>query len=290
MRSGIAQIQVNSIIVPTIIGWYDYERYDVQDVVVNALVELYDNNWMAKDKLDMTVDYDQLVDCIVTTTSKTQYKLLESLAQHLANTVLEQFYLIKNVRIELIKPAINGIKAREIKVSYTVNRQFKVALALGSNSENLPMQQLITAIEILGEYISDVKIGGFYSTKPVGYTEQADFYNTAIIGYTSLRPEELLGKLKSIEKLMGKKEMIINGPRVIDIDLILFADLIYTHNFLNVPHKYAHLRDFVLQPLVDIEPEWVHPKLNKTLSKLLAEIPLSEHSIIKQSTQDKHKS
>ena len=130
----------------------------------------------------------------------------------------------------------------------------------------------------MGEYINDIKIGGFYETKPVGYTDQNNFYNTAIIGYTSLKPEELLGKIKSIEKLMGKTELIINGPRVIDIDLILFDDLVYQHNFLNVPHKRAHLRDFVLYPLADIAPTWVHPVALKTISEMAQ--MLTESSII----------
>ena len=141
---------------------------------------------------------------------------------------------------------------------------------------------MITAIEILGEYLDGIAIGGFYETKPVGYTEQANFYNTAITAYTNLKPEELLGKIKSIEKLMGKTEIIENGPRIIDIDLILVDDLVYTHNFLSVPHKRAHLRDFVLRPLADIAPEWLYPGLNKTIHELSQELVSDESSILKQ--------
>ncbi|MCC2645050.1 MAG: folK, partial [Burkholderiales bacterium] len=117
-------------------------------------------------------------------------------------------------------------------------------------------------------------------TRPVGYTPQNDFINTALTGYVSIRPEELLGKIKTIEKLMGKNEVFTNGPRCIDIDLILFDNLIYTHNFLTVPHKSMHLRDFVLKPLYDIDPSWLHPKYNKTIAELLAQ--LKDTSIISQ--------
>lgn len=276
------KIRVSNIVAQTLIGWYDYERKHTQDVIIDIEAELYSYNWVMQDKLDTTVDYDLLVDFVVEAVTKAEYKLLESLAQFVTDKVFERFSLIKTINIDLVKPAISGIKAGEVKVSHFKQRKFAVALALGSNNQYLPQQQLITAIEILGEYITDIKIGNLYMTKPVGYEPQPNFYNTAIIGTTTLKPEELLGKIKSIEKLMGKQETVLNGPRIIDIDLILFANLVYVHNFLNVPHRDAHLRDFVLQPLVDIVPNWVHPKLNKTLTELLREIPESERAILEQ--------
>ena len=275
-------IHINGISVAAIIGCYDYERLHNQGLIIDVSVKLYEYNWIKQDLLDTTVDYDQLIDYTASLIPTTHYHLLESLAQFLASKILERFLLIKEVKITLTKPAICGIKAREIKVEFSRKRKFRVALALGSNSEFLPQQQLITAIEILGEYLDGIAIGGFYETKPVGYTEQANFYNTAITAYTNLKPEELLGKIKSIEKLMGKTEIIENGPRIIDIDLILVDDLVYTHNFLSVPHKRAHLRDFVLRPLADIAPEWLYPGLNKTIHELSQELVSDESSILKQ--------
>jgi 2-amino-4-hydroxy-6-hydroxymethyldihydropteridine diphosphokinase len=178
---------------------------------------------------------------------------------------------VQEAHVIVTKPAICGVKAQQISVSYTRTRKFRVALALGSN-DTLAQQQIISAIEILGEYVSDIQIGGFYKTSPVGYTQQNDFVNTALIGYVNLRPEELFGKIKTIEKLMGKHEIFINGPRCIDIDLTLFDNLVYTHNFLTVPHKSMHLRDFVLKPLADIDGSWVHPVENKSINELLNQL------------------
>ncbi len=275
MNAEISSININGIATKAIIGCYDYERSKPQDLLIDIIAELYTHNWMQQDKLDTTVNYDEICDYIVSVVSNTQFLLLETLTQFVANSMIDKFPLIKNVAINVTKLAVCGIKAREIKVGFKKSRQFKVALALGSNAEFLPQQQLITAIEILGEYVDNIKIGGFYETKPVGYLQQRNFYNTAIIGYTSLKPEELLGKIKSIEKLMGKTEVIVNGPRVIDIDLILVDNMIYQHNFLYIPHKYAHTRDFVLYPLADIAPSWVHPILNKTIAQLATEIAKS---------------
>ena len=278
MNTDIASIKINGIKASALIGCYDYERHNPQELSIDVVANLYTHNWIKQDKLDTTVDYDAICDYVVSIISGTKFLLLETLTQFVANSVLDKFPLIKDIELDVTKLAICGVKAREIKVGFKKSRKFKVALALGSNAEFLPQQQLITAIEILGEYIEDIEIGGFYETKPVGYLDQKNFYNTAITGYTSLKPEELLGKIKSIEKLMGKTEIVVNGPRVIDIDLILVDTLVYQHNFLYVPHKNAHLRDFVLFPLADIAPSWVHPVLNKTIADLAKEI--GESSII----------
>ncbi|MCC2625183.1 MAG: folK [Burkholderiales bacterium] len=265
------KININGIATQTIIGCYDYERNKEQEVLIDICIELYQSNWTKPDILETTVDYDGVVDFIRELVPNTSYNLLESLSEHISEKLLKQYPLIKVAHVVVAKPAICGIKAKHITVSHTKKRKFKVALALGSN-DTLAMQQIISAIEILGEHVSDISIGRFYKTIPVGYTKQNDFINTALIGYVNLRPEELLGKIKVTEKLMGKHEVFANGPRSIDIDLILFDDLIYTHNFLTVPHKSMHLRDFVLKPLADVAGNWVHPVYNKTIATLLTEV------------------
>lgn len=276
------EIEINSIAGQVIVGCYDYERIHTQRIMIDLSAKFYAYNWLSQDELDTTVDYDEIVDFVQNLLPQTDFQLLESLAQYLAQQILDHFSIIQTIKITLVKPAICDVKAHEIKVNFTQSRKFKVALALGSNWSKLPQQQLITAIEILGEYVSEVAIGGFYETSPVGFTQQDNFYNTAIIGYTHLRPEELLGKIKSIEKLMGKEEILVNGPRIIDIDLLLFDNLVYTHNFLTVPHKAMHMRDFVLQPLNDIAPDWVHPIINLPISALCANVPMEQRSVMRQ--------
>ncbi len=276
------QIQVNGIKISTIIGCYPNERIHKQDLIINLMVDLYNYNWLDDDRLDKTVNYDELINFVSEQVVQTNFQLLESLAEFIANSLLLRFKLIMRVEIELIKPKICGILAQHIQVNYQQKRMFEVAIALGSNNTTLPTQQLVTAIELLGEYIEDIQIGGFYKTKPVGYLVQPDFYNTAIIGYTNLKPEELFGKMKTIEKLMGKTEVVINGPRIIDLDLIFFADLIYQHNFLSVPHQFCHLRDFVLKPLMDIKPDLLHPKLKLTVSQLYSNLHQDDLSIVEE--------
>lgn len=276
------QIQIDKIASQAIIGCYPHERFKMQELIIDIVADLYDYNWIEQDKLDTTVDYDKLIDYITKLVPQTEYRLLESLVQYLAKSILKEHLLIQQIKIGVIKSSICGVRAHQVKVNYTLERKFKVALALGSNWEYLPQQQLITAIEILGEYVNEIKIGGLYETKPVGFTEQNNFYNTAIVGYTTLKPEELFSKIKSIEKLMDKKEQVRYGPRIIDIDLILFEDLVYSHNFLTVPHKQAHLRDFVMRPLADIEPNWIYPLWNKTITQLLHDLSILDSSILRK--------
>ena len=273
------RIEVSGITTNTIIGCYPHERTTPQKLIIDLSASLHASNWLNPDNLETTVDYDGLIDFVQQEVNSTSYQLLESLAQHLSDKILEHYPIIYQLEIKLTKPAICGVKAQAISVYYDCRRKFKVALALGANCD-LPQQQIVTAIEILGEFVTDIQIGGFYETTPVGGIAQDNFINTAITGYVSLKPEELLAKIKIIEKLMGKYESVKDGPRTIDIDLILFDDLVYQNNFLQLPHKSAHMRDFVLQPLADIALDWVHPLTNKSIGELLSAIPKTEKSIL----------
>ena len=80
---------------------------------------------------------------------------------------------------------------------------------------------------------------------------------------------------------MGKNKTVINGPRIIDIDIILFDNLIYSHQFLKIPHQAAHLRDFVLKPLIDIDPYLMHPMIKKPFSQILEQLADKDRSIIR---------
>mgnify|MGYP000340725160 CR=1 FL=1 len=281
------EIEINNIKEDIIIGCFENERHNKQPIVVDLNVHLYPFNWIDDDKLDKTVNYETLQDYVRQIIKRTEFQLLETLAQHISKKVLEEFKLIKSISLKLTKPLVCDIRKSDISVKINLHRKFKVAIALGSNYIHTPIRQLVNATTILGEHISEIAVGNFYETKPFGYKDQPNFYNTAIIGYTTLKPEELLGKAKEIEKLMGKQELLVNGPRVIDIDLIFFDDLIYTHNFLTIPHKDAHLRDFVLKPLADITPDWIHPTIGKSVQDILNELPKDNLFILKQVSYSK---
>jgi len=111
-----------------------------------------------------------------------------------------------------------------------------------------------------------------YRTAPWGYRDQPDFLNQVVGGVTGLEPLALLAHLKGIERALGRRTTFRYGPRVIDLDLLLYDDLVLTVPGLSIPHPHLHERAFVLVPLVDLAPELRHPSLDKTMRELLAQV------------------
>jgi 2-amino-4-hydroxy-6-hydroxymethyldihydropteridine diphosphokinase len=110
-----------------------------------------------------------------------------------------------------------------------------------------------------------------YKTAAWGFSEQNDFLNQVIVLETALAPIELLLQTSKIESELGRSRVIVNGPRVIDIDILFYNDLEVITNELVIPHPRLHLRKFTLIPLNEIIPEYTHPTLNKTIAQLLLE-------------------
>jgi len=146
-----------------------------------------------------------------------------------------------------------------------------VYIALGSNLGDRAAN-LAKAREMLADDIQVLKCSLVYQTTPWGYSEQDDFYNQVLECETMLRPLILLTKLKKIEKKLGRKETFPNGPRVIDLDILFYDDLILNNKRLIIPHPRLHDRAFVLIPMAEINPVFVHPVLGKNIVELLAKV------------------
>lgn len=147
-------------------------------------------------------------------------------------------------------------------------------IALGSNLPSLTGSSEATleaAIEVLATLGRVTARSRFYTTEPVGYADQPAFLNAAVALETALEPEDLLDRLLEIERLYGRDRShgIPNGPRTLDLDLILYGNRIVHSQRLTLPHPRMHERSFVLLPLAEIAPEQIHPKLHKTVKELL---------------------
>jgi len=117
-----------------------------------------------------------------------------------------------------------------------------------------------------------VRTSRLYETEPWGYKNQHKFINAAVKIETKLSPVQLLMIIKGIEKKLGRRPQKIKwGPRIIDIDVLLYGDEILKNGRLQIPHPEMHRRIFVLKPLSEIAPRTVHPKLKKTVKILLKE-------------------
>lgn len=136
---------------------------------------------------------------------------------------------------------------------------------LGDRAENLKQ-----ALAFLPPQMQVRKRSNVYETPPWGYTEQDAFLNQVVEAATYLEPEPLLKHLKRLETALGRKATFRYGPRLIDLDILFYDDLVLETPLLTLPHPHLHERGFVLLPMMDIAPDLVHPVLKKSIRELIA--------------------
>ncbi len=150
-----------------------------------------------------------------------------------------------------------------------IQNSYPIFLSLGSNLGDR-RKNIERALDILeSQKAHVVKRSSFYETEPVGVTDQPWFLNMCVEVATTIAPRDLLKVCLAIEDDLGRKRHEKWGPRIIDIDILFFGSLIIKEYDVIIPHQYLHERRFVLQPLSEIAPEFVHPVLGKTMVELL---------------------
>jgi len=149
-----------------------------------------------------------------------------------------------------------------------------IYIALGTNLGDREAN-LRTARESLPPEVRVVQESSIYITEPWGYLEQPEFLNQVIEVETLLHPLPLLHRLKKIEIQMGREETLRNGPRLIDLDLLFYGGEVIKGEILQVPHPRLHKRAFVLVPLNEIAPDFLHPLLGEPIQDLLGRVDTS---------------
>lgn len=155
-----------------------------------------------------------------------------------------------------------------------------IIVALGANLPgrfDSPKQALTAALTELSKHgLKITKSSRLFLTAPVPVSDQPWYHNAVVAVETTLSPFALLEVLQTIENDFGRVRTERNAPRVLDLDLIAYNDTILDKPELIVPHPRMHDRGFVLLPLADIAPDWVHPISKKPLTELIASIPTDQ--------------
>ncbi len=155
-----------------------------------------------------------------------------------------------------------------------------VYLSLGSNlgDREANLQDAIRRLAALGEVLA---VSSFYETEPVDFTRQPWFLNCAVALATEKMPRQFLAALQGVEKAMGRQRTQPKGPRVIDLDIVLFGNSIVDTAGLTIPHPSLHQRRFVLEPLAEIAPEQRHPVFKRTIRELRDALPAGPPAVRK---------
>jgi 2-amino-4-hydroxy-6-hydroxymethyldihydropteridine diphosphokinase len=145
-----------------------------------------------------------------------------------------------------------------------------VYIGFGSNVGDRQQNVFNALLELQkSPFVSIQKVSSFYETDPVGYTEQADFINGVVEIATDLSPAQLLSFVQGIEQKLGRTRTVRWGPRMIDLDILLYDETVLKSDELVIPHREMHKRRFVLGPLAEIAPDIMIPGTEKTVSQLL---------------------
>jgi len=221
------------------------------------------------DDLHKTVNYGELSLAVEEEFKKESYDLIEKSAEKLAEFILLNYSIVNSVKVLIKKPWAPIGKPLDY-AAVEIERFWHTAyIGMGANmgekEENLKL-----AIDLINQskLTKVTKISEFYETKPVGYVEQDNFMNCAIEVKTLLSPKELVRFLLNIEKELKRERIVRWGPRTIDLDVLLYDDIITSLEEIIIPHPRMQERMFVLKPLSDIAPYVLHPILNRRIFEL----------------------
>lgn len=254
-------------------GVFEEENAAGQPFFVNVVLYTDIRPAGLQDDLTLSTHYGEVSQFINRYLKEHTFQLIEAAAEHLAEQILLRFPLVQELTLEISKPrAPIGLPFGSVSVK--INRGWKKAyLGIGSNLGD-KRRYVEEAVEKLKKNpkIRKVRASEFIVTEPYGGVEQDLFLNGAIELETLYFPEDFLRFLQSVEKEAGRERKIHWGPRTLDLDILFYENFVSDSPQLTVPHPDMQNRDFVLKPLSELCPGYMHPVLLKSVGQLLAEL------------------
>ena len=254
-------------------GVMEEERALGQKFIISAEIETDLHNAGVTDDLNDTLNYAGICRRITEYSSENPCRLIEAAAEQLAGVILEEYPSAEAVTLTIKKPwAPIGLPVDSAGVCIK-RRRHTAYIALGSNMGN-KADYLNMAVKRLNEdkKCRVERVSDFIVTEPVGGVEQDDFLNGCLKLRTLYTPHELLSRLHEIENEAGRERKIRWGPRTLDLDIILYDDIIMDLEDLKIPHIEVENRRFVLEPLAQIAPYAVNPVSGKSVLKMLKDL------------------
>ncbi len=271
-------------------GVKESEKKDGQNFRFNIEILINKGSFLNDDSIENTVNYSEVIRLVKRINSSERFNLLETFSQTIAEDIMKISPLVDKVmvRIEKTSPPIKE-NLKSVGVEYVLdskreekdkskNKKVDVYLSLGSNVGNRE-NNLRKAVDMIEEnpHIIIQKVSSIYETEPMYLKDQDSFYNIALHAwcYGELTPFEMMGFLKGIEYDFGRRGSEKKyGPRIIDIDLLYYGEIVIESDFLTVPHPGIEERKFVLVPLSEIAPELKIKSRN--IGKFIADCNLTE--------------
>lgn len=267
------QIKIRNLEVYAYHGVYPEETKLGQKFLVDASLCTDTRKAGFTDNLRLSVDYGAVCHFISEYMKTHTFKLLEAVAEHLAEAILQDIPGVRRIDLEIKKPWAPIALPIET-ASVAISREWHTAyLSIGSNlGDRVGFLQY--GLKRLSEnpQLRGVKVSSFFETEPYGYADQGMFVNAAVVLQTLYTPYELLGFLQKVEEETGRKREIHWGPRTLDLDILFYDDAVMEQSDLLVPHPDMENRMFVLEPLAELCPGKVHPVLGKTVLTMKREL------------------
>lgn len=225
------------------------------------------------DDLTKTVHYGELAHEVELEFTKQSYDLIEKACEKVCEYILTNYDLVKQVKLNLKKPWAPTKKHVEY-VAVEMTRKWSTAyIAVGANmgAKEETIKEALNQIEEMKD-CKITKTSNFYKTKPVGYEEQDEFVNAVFEIKTLKTPSELMDMLLEVEADFKRERIIRWGPRTLDLDVIFYEDMISYDEHILLPHPRAHERQFVMKPMCDINPYFIHPVSRKRIIDISSEL------------------